>query len=202
MIVNTRKLTESLEKKYKLNESFVEEWWGQTEEDPYDFAEEYGLDIEPIKSKFDSTLFRFSGPKENIDNAVNDGYFYTMSMGYEDPNMGERHSEDLDEAWEEEFDDEYDAIMDDDSLSEEEKTEKINLLHQKYNKKNESLNEGVDDQDFQWFVGDSESGYMYPDEHSSLNVVKKLIDDARNTEGCEIISIVVTPQDSWGNDLQ
>lgn len=59
-----------------LNEDYVEEWWGQTEESPYDFASAYNLEIEKLDSEMDSTLYRFVGSKSDIDKAKNAGYFY------------------------------------------------------------------------------------------------------------------------------
>lgn len=64
-----------------LNEDYVEEWWGQTDEDPHDFANEYGLDIEKVDSKFDSTLYRFKGTRKAIRRAMADGYFYGVDTG-------------------------------------------------------------------------------------------------------------------------
>lgn len=136
-MINTRKLTEALEKKYSLdesweeefddeydyimdddslsdeektekvkllrqkydrkneslNESFVEEWWGQTDEDPFDFAYDYGLTCAKIGRRNDEVLYRFTGSKEDIEQAIKDGYFYSMSEGED-----EGHSEDLDES--------------------------------------------------------------------------------------------------------
>ena len=140
-----------------LVESFVKEWWGQTEEDPFKFAKKYNLGCTKLSKRNDEILYRFSGDVENFNKAMNEGYFYSVSIGED-----EGHSEDLNPI---------------------------------------SLSEGVDDQDFQWFVGDIKTGYMYPNEERSLEVVKQLIDIAKQTEGCEIISIVVVPQDGAGNDL-
>jgi len=66
---------------HKLNEALgdieVTEWWGQTEENPYDVAKRYNLEIKKLDSKNDETLYRFSGSEENISRAKNDGYFYS-----------------------------------------------------------------------------------------------------------------------------
>lgn len=75
-----------------LNESFVEEWWGQTEDNPKDL-QQYGLKVEPLKRKNDEVLYRFSGSLENINKARKDGYFYSLEIGED-----ENHSEDLNEA--------------------------------------------------------------------------------------------------------
>lgn len=96
-----RNLVESLEKKYSidkeekrpLHESFVEEWWGQTDEDPFEFAHEYGLTCKKLGHKNGEDLYRFTGDKQDIDNAIYDGYFYSVSEGED-----EGHSEDLNEA--------------------------------------------------------------------------------------------------------
>lgn len=102
MIVKTKSLTESLEKKYNyliedtdsLNESFVEEWWGQTDEDPFDFAYEYGLTCKEIGRQDDEILYRFTGEKEDFDQAIKDGYFFSLDYGAD-----EGHSEDLNESF-------------------------------------------------------------------------------------------------------
>ena len=100
-MLKTRNLVESLEKKYSiekeekrpLHESFVEEWWGQTDEDPFDFAYEYGLTCEKIGHNNDEDLYRFSGEKEDFDKARKDGYFYSLNF-----DSDEGHSEDLNES--------------------------------------------------------------------------------------------------------
>lgn len=92
-MISTRNLVESLNKKYKLNESFVEEWWGQTEEDPYEFAYKYGLTCAKLGKRNDEILYRFSGEKEDIEAARNAGYFYSIDYGAD-----EGHSDDLDES--------------------------------------------------------------------------------------------------------
>ena len=82
-------------KKFKesLDESFVTEWWGQVDEDPYGFADNYNLECKRIKDNLDSTLYKFSGTKEDIERAMGDGYFYSVQIGED-----EGHSEDLDES--------------------------------------------------------------------------------------------------------
>lgn len=82
-------------KKFKesLNESFVTEWWGQVDENPYEFADNYNLECKRIKDNLDSTLYKFSGTKEDIEKAMGDGYFYSVQIGED-----EGHSEDLDES--------------------------------------------------------------------------------------------------------
>ena len=70
-----KKLEES-----KLNESWVIDTWGQVEEDPRDFAKEYDLGIEEIDlgtEHWSETSYKFTGSRENIERAINDGYFYS-----------------------------------------------------------------------------------------------------------------------------
>ncbi len=88
-----RNLVESLERKYKLNESYVDEWWGQTEEDPFEFAAEYNLECQKMGRQGDECLYRFMGSKEDINQARKDGYFYSIDNGED-----EGHSEDLNEV--------------------------------------------------------------------------------------------------------
>lgn len=76
-----------------LNESFVEEWWGQIDEDPFDFAYDYGLTCKKIGKRNDEILYRFTGSKEDIKQAKKDGYFFSL-----DYNADEGHSEDLNES--------------------------------------------------------------------------------------------------------
>lgn len=76
-----------------LKESFVEEWWGQTDEDPKEFAAKYELAIKPLKRRQDEVLYKFTGTPENIKKAMRDGYFYSLEIGED---VG--HSEDLNES--------------------------------------------------------------------------------------------------------
>ena len=87
-------INKALDKHDELNESFVEEWWGQTDEDPFDFAYEYGLTCKALGSEGDETLYRFTGEKEDFDQAIKDGYFFSLDYGAD-----EGHSEDLNESF-------------------------------------------------------------------------------------------------------
>ena len=71
-------LNEGLDR--KLFESFItyREWWGQVDEDPYEFASDFDLDCRKITSKNDETLYEFSGDEENFNAAKKAGYFYSM----------------------------------------------------------------------------------------------------------------------------
>lgn len=60
----------------KVKDSYVEEWWGQTIEEPKLFAKKYGLTVVALKRNMDETLYRFYGPTKNIEKAMKDGYFY------------------------------------------------------------------------------------------------------------------------------
>lgn len=87
-------INKTLDKHDELNESFVEEWWGQTDEDPFEFAYEYGLTCKKLSSEGDETLYRFTGEKEDFDQAIKDGYFFSLDYGAD-----EGHSEDLNESF-------------------------------------------------------------------------------------------------------
>lgn len=87
-------INKALDKHDKLNESFVEEWWGQTDEDPFEFAYEYGLTCQKLGRDGDETLYRFTGEKEDFDQAIKDGYFFSLDYGAD-----EGHSEDLNESF-------------------------------------------------------------------------------------------------------
>lgn len=67
-----------------IKDSYVEEWWGQTEEDPRVFAKKYGLTITALKRNRDEVLYRFSGPSKNIEKAMNNGYFYNYEKYVKD----------------------------------------------------------------------------------------------------------------------
>lgn len=79
------RIVESLYQKYGLNESLnedysVEEWWGQTDESPYEFASEYNLKCEKLDQRYDETLYKFTGSKEDIEKAKEAGYFYSEDL--------------------------------------------------------------------------------------------------------------------------
>lgn len=77
------RLNESLKESLKtpLNESYyIREWWGQVDENPYDVAGMYNLDIRKIRNKYDSTLYEFSGDLKDLNKAKDDGYFYDSDI--------------------------------------------------------------------------------------------------------------------------
>ncbi|MBQ6631276.1 MAG: hypothetical protein IJH55_03985, partial [Romboutsia sp.] len=76
-----------------LNESYIEEWWGQTDEDPHDL-EAYGLKVIKKDVVGDSTLYRFVGRRSDLERAMSDGYFMAFEYG-EDV----EHSKDLDKTY-------------------------------------------------------------------------------------------------------
>lgn len=76
-LLNIIKLYKKATKDSKLKDSYVEEWWGQTnEEEPKILAKRYGLTVVALKRNMDETLYRFYGPTKNIEKAMKDGYFY------------------------------------------------------------------------------------------------------------------------------
>lgn len=75
-LLNIIKLYKKATKDSKVKDSYVEEWWGQTNEDPKLFAKQYGLTVVALKRNMDETLYRFYGPDKNIEKAMKDGYFY------------------------------------------------------------------------------------------------------------------------------
>lgn len=75
-LLNIIKLYKKVTKDSKLKDSYVEEWWGQTNEEPKLFAKQYGLTVVALKRNMDETLYRFYGPTKNIEKAMKDGYFY------------------------------------------------------------------------------------------------------------------------------
>lgn len=104
-MLKVRNLTESLEKKYNLEEGSA-----SIDELPFD---------------------------EIMNKESTEG---NMDWYEEDHPTWKRYQKEVDEAYEYELDDELDAIMDDDSLSDDEKEQAISGLYSKYNY-SESLNE-------------------------------------------------------------
>jgi len=75
-----------------LNESFVAEWWGQVDGDtPQEIAERYNLKVKPIKKNLDEILYKFEGKLEDFSKAMDDGYFYALTV-----QQDAGHSEDID----------------------------------------------------------------------------------------------------------
>ena len=91
----TKKMNHMTGVRESLKESFVEEWWGQVDEDPYQVADEYGLTVTKLKDKMDSTLYRFEGPKEAFERAMRDGYFYSIDVDPESKSSYDLISESL-----------------------------------------------------------------------------------------------------------
>ena len=87
-----------------LNESYIEEWWGQTDDDPYEL-ESYGLRVIEKDRQADEVLYRFEGRKSDIERAMDDGYFYSFDYG-EDAG----HSTDLDKTWDKIVDELIEAL--------------------------------------------------------------------------------------------
>ena len=75
-LLNIIKIYKKVTKDSKVKDSYVEEWWGQTNEEPKLFAKKYGLTVVALKRNMDETLYRFYGPTKNIEKAMKDGYFY------------------------------------------------------------------------------------------------------------------------------
>ena len=69
--------------KRKINESWVIDTWGQSgwdtegEDSPQYVADTYNLNVEKLKTRGDEITFKFSGRREDIERAINDGYFYS-----------------------------------------------------------------------------------------------------------------------------
>lgn len=75
-----------------LNESFVAEWWGEVDGDtPQEVAERYNLKVKPIKKNLDEILYKFEGKLEDFSKAMDDGYFYALTV-----QQDAGHSEDID----------------------------------------------------------------------------------------------------------
>lgn len=74
-----------------LNESYVTEWWGQVDGDtPQEVAKRYNLKVKPIKKNLDEILYKFEGKLEDFSKAMDDGYFYSLTVQQDGG-----HSEDI-----------------------------------------------------------------------------------------------------------
>lgn len=79
-----KSLNESLDKKLFENFMTYQEWWGQVDEDPYEFAMDYNLDCRKIKTSADETLYEFSGDSKDFKKAQDSGYFYSMNESFKE----------------------------------------------------------------------------------------------------------------------
>ena len=74
-------LSGSGNKTIQLGESFVAEWWGQVDGDtPQEVAKRYNLNVKPLKQKQDEILYKFEGSLEDFSRAMDDGYFYALTV--------------------------------------------------------------------------------------------------------------------------
>ena len=73
-----------------LNESAeaVKKPYGDT---PQEVAERYNLKVKPIKKNLDEILYKFEGKLEDFSKAMDDGYFYALTV-----QQDAGHSEDID----------------------------------------------------------------------------------------------------------
>jgi len=75
-----------------ITESYVAEWWGQVDEDtPQKVAKRYNLNVKPLKQKSDEILYKFEGDLEDFSRAIDDGYFYSLTV-----QQDAGHSDDID----------------------------------------------------------------------------------------------------------
>lgn len=75
-----------------ITESYVAEWWGQVDEDtPQKVAKRYNLNVKPLKQKSNEILYKFEGNLEDFSRAIDDGYFYSLTV-----QQDAGHSDDID----------------------------------------------------------------------------------------------------------
>lgn len=96
-LLNIIKLYKKATKDSKVKDSYVEEWWGQTnEEEPKILAKKYGLTVVALKRNRDEILYRFYGPDKNIEKAMKDGYFYNPERYVKDEKKEFKDSDEVD----------------------------------------------------------------------------------------------------------
>lgn len=203
MIIKTRSLTESLENKYKLDESPNSDY--DLEDELDDLYDEEESDDKEFNDKLDTILNKYKF--ESLNGPLNES-FVEEWWGQTEDNPRDLKQYGLKVEPLKRKNDET-LYRFSGSLEDINKARKDGYFYslevgedENHSEDlNEALTEAKDDKNIEWFVGGNESGYMYKHEQAALNALKDYIEIAKNTEGCEIISIQVIPQDGWGNNL-
>lgn len=168
-MINTRSLTESLERKYNLStdESLNE---AQLNENPLLAAAARAVApvvIDAAANKLSDVI-----DAKLSEDVVTEGTEYAV---------GDNETEyNLIETWDEEFEDEADYIMGS-NLSDEEKSQEMNKLLNKYNRMNEDAN--LNEAQFPWEYRNGGKEYSIKDVAKSLNNLRNVFNSV-----AEIIS--------------
>lgn len=63
-----------------IKDAYIEEWWGQTSENPNTVARRYGVSVKQLKRNNDQILYRFEGSIDKLNRMHSDGYFMSIDM--------------------------------------------------------------------------------------------------------------------------
>lgn len=70
-----------LDSSYKnIRDAYIEEWYENTNENPYMIAKRYGVSVKPIKKRGADVLYRFEGAIDKLNRMHSDGYFMSIDM--------------------------------------------------------------------------------------------------------------------------
>ena len=64
----------------KIKDAYIEEWWGQSGENPNTVARRYGVSVKQLKRNNDQILYRFEGDINKLNRMHSDGYFMSIDM--------------------------------------------------------------------------------------------------------------------------
>ena len=63
-----------------IKDAYIEEWWGQSDENPNTVARRYGVSVKQLKRNNDQILYRFEGDINKLNRMHSDGYFMSIDM--------------------------------------------------------------------------------------------------------------------------
>ena len=63
-----------------IKDAYIEEWWGQSGENPNTVARRYGVSVKQLKRNNDQILYRFEGTIDKLNKMHSDGYFMSIDM--------------------------------------------------------------------------------------------------------------------------
>ena len=63
-----------------IKDAYIEEWWGQSGENPNTVARRYGVSVKQLKRNNDQILYRFEGAIDKLNKMHSDGYFMSIDM--------------------------------------------------------------------------------------------------------------------------
>lgn len=63
-----------------IKDAYIEEWWGQSDENPNTVARRYGVSVKQLKRNNDQILYRFEGTIDKLNKMHSDGYFMSIDM--------------------------------------------------------------------------------------------------------------------------